>query len=155
MCPYKLFLTISVGLLALGCKSQSDFINQSGNTFSSKFTVLDTSQTVIHDIADLSQKTFPTEAQINLADQILLANLPDTVYDRIRAKNWRRQYFGYLNAKSETVIYANFLNFKRRQEAKKYFPEWENQLIIGYGDFFEKNTYRFLVNLTTKKIEVY
>lgn len=59
-----------------------------------------------------------------------------------------RQYIGLINSKNEKLIFVQFLNFKNKRKAKKYFKYWDKTLVNGTGSFYEENTQTYIINIT-------
>ncbi|MEL7122812.1 MAG: hypothetical protein AAFO07_25420 [Bacteroidota bacterium] len=69
-------------------------------------------------------------------------------------KKFKRQYFGYIEESTDDkIIGINFLNFNRKRK-RKVFASWKAEFIIGFGEFFEKNTRILDYNLTTHKLKI-
>ena len=68
-------------------------------------------------------------------------------------RKWKRQYSGYLNDQGEQIIKINFLNFGVRK-SKEPFKGWADNYILGFGEFYEKNTRQYSYNLNTGKLEI-
>lgn len=68
-------------------------------------------------------------------------------------KNYTRQYYGFIGSDNDKWAIVNLLNFKGIN--KEYYPNWESELILGLGDFYEINTRRFYVNITNEEIMNY
>ena len=66
--------------------------------------------------------------------------------------NYKRQYFGYKNDKSQRTIYINLLNFKNKEDVNKYISNWKQKFIVGYDGFYEHSMAQFSYNLATKEI---
>jgi hypothetical protein len=52
----------------------------------------------------------------------------------------------------EYYILVDLLNFKRKRIAESKFEGWRENYFIGFGEYYEKNTRNYVVNLTTQKV---
>jgi hypothetical protein len=71
-----------------------------------------------------------------------------TLNVRKKYLNYYRQYIGMITINKEKIIFVKLLNFNNRLEAKKYFKNWDKELINGTGKFYEKNCRRYLINIS-------
>lgn len=125
-------------------------------------------------IKDFECSITPSNEQIQMAEKIFLKqynlsrinfvnnynishneriNSPKIIpYPRKAFKEYLRQYIGYVNERKDTIIVIGLFNFKNKRKIKEYFPNWQNEFIVGFGDFYEKpcNVDYFSVNLTKK-----
>lgn len=67
-------------------------------------------------------------------------------------RNFNRQYVGFINGEGEKLIYLRLLNFSKSKQANKYFENWKDEIILGFGDFYEENTRVFVINLNQNQI---
>lgn len=67
---------------------------------------------------------------------------------------YKRQYVGYYTTEGDIIISINLLNFKNKNKAKEYFPNWKDEYIIGLDGFYYDNIEYFSVNLSTKNLLV-
>jgi hypothetical protein len=67
-------------------------------------------------------------------------------------RNFNRQYAGFINEKDERLIYIRLLNFSKPKQAIKYFENWKEEIIVGFGDFYEENTRVFVINIDRNEI---
>jgi len=110
-----------------------------------------------------SSKRFnPIKEEIQQAEKILITNYnkslrnnPHRCYNCTPTKNvkkkfkyWNRQYLGYVDANGHRIIWIKLLKFRSKRKEKKYFANWKNGFVFGFGDFYEKNTDSFSVNIT-------
>ncbi len=72
-----------------------------------------------------------------------------------KLKCYNRQYLGFVNRQNDHIIFVQFLNFKNKRKAEAEFVGWKEQIIIGFGKFYEANTLRVTVNLSRKEVEVF
>lgn len=101
----------------------------------------------------------PAKEQIDLAERVLNEryNIDDSLNNETKPfKNvfWRynRQYVGLLDTSTgEHYISVSLMNFKRRRIAESHFEGWRENYVVGFGDYYEKNTRTYLVNLNTQK----
>lgn len=71
-----------------------------------------------------------------------------TVNVRKKYINYYRQYIGMITMNNEKIIFVQLLNFKNKFKAKKYFKNWDKELILGTGNFYEKNCDWYLINIS-------
>ena len=74
-------------------------------------------------------------------------------YRRQGLSNFDRQYFGYQNTNGEKILIINFINTDKGKEGKELKKSIDKDLVIGFGDWYEKNTFRLSYNLTTNKLD--
>lgn len=65
-------------------------------------------------------------------------------------KHYNRQYLGYITNTNDTIVYIGLLNFKNKKKAEEHFQNWKERIIVGFGDFSNKNIDFYNVNLTKK-----
>lgn len=63
---------------------------------------------------------------------------------------YNRQYAGYINYSNDTIIYIGLLNFSRIKKAEQRFTGWKDELLMGFGDFYEKNQAFYNINMNKK-----
>ncbi len=104
----------------------------------------------------------PTSTQILEAENILFSrynkDLEDIAWkeENARRKYWcyNRQYLAYIDLSGENIMIINLLNFKRKKKAVKGFEGWKEIYLVGFGEYYEKNTVRFEINLDTRKLSL-
>lgn len=69
--------------------------------------------------------------------------------------NFDRQYFGYLKTNGDRIIIISFINTDKGDKGKELKKSIDSDLIIGFGDWFEKNTFRLSYNMTTNQLSEY
>jgi hypothetical protein len=67
-------------------------------------------------------------------------------------KNYYRQYLGYISNTNEEKIIIYLFNYGT-WSARNIFKNWKDDYCLGSGEFYDNNTFRFLINLTKEKIE--
>lgn len=70
-------------------------------------------------------------------------------------KHYNRQYISYKNTNGENYLLIILLNFKNKKLASKYFQGWESKIILGFGEFYEKNMSIYKVNMNTGKVSLF
>ena len=92
----------------------------------------------------------PTVSEVELAEGIL-ANF---IYcnKKIR-KTYNRQYGG-IKIDGDQWIVINLLNFRTRR-MRGMFSDWQSIWEYGFGEFYEKNSVIYLVNLTNQSVKFY
>lgn len=115
------------------------------------------------DLKDAKKRFTPSLVDVNKAELYLLSNSADVKYIelygmyepsklKMKLRKYNRQYVGYQNTELDTVILINLLNFSKKKYAKSYFEGWKKEYVFGLGDFYEKNSISFLINLTKKEV---
>lgn len=66
---------------------------------------------------------------------------------------FNRQYIGYINASGNKIIIINLLHLKCKKEFDKYFIDWEENFIVGFGAYYEKNTKGFIIDLENNNLK--
>jgi len=103
----------------------------------------------------------PSDEEIILTES-LIANRYDKDINwgketkNVKKKYWKynRQYLGYIDSQGNKKIVINLLNFKCRKKAQEKFEGWKNGFVIGFGEYYEKNSLRLVADLTSKKISL-
>ncbi|KAA5536547.1 hypothetical protein F0919_02445 [Taibaiella lutea] len=92
------------------------------------------------------------DVDINKKEAYISTNNPVKFF-----KYYLRQYMGLINLNDEKVILIKMLNVPkpRRKTIEEHYENWESKYVLGTGDFYERNTVPFLVNLTTGEISVF
>jgi hypothetical protein len=117
-------------------------------------------------IEEGSKRFTPSIENITKAETLLLSNSDEVKYkglvgmyepNKLKKKlcRYNRQYVGYQNAASDSIILIHLLNFKNKKQAKANFTDWNNSYIIGFGDFYERNMLTVMVNLTKKEVSTF
>jgi len=106
----------------------------------------------------------PSSDNIKMAEAFLVGNLFDVEYNdalngvyepsklKERFSKYNRQYIGYITKNLDSVVIVHLLNFGNKRKAAANFEDWENDYLVGFGKFYEKNVVTFLVNLTTRSV---
>lgn len=107
-----------------------------------------------------SNRILLTQDQISEAENELLKQINSVLGSDPRVDNfqitnpekyfrkYKRQYFGYVDEQTGNyIVFMNLLNFKGTNP-KKNFDSWKTEFVIGFGDFYEKNTRRYEYDLT-------
>ena len=104
----------------------------------------------------------PSKNDIFRAEEILLTRFNTDVNwtkkkTPAKKKFWKynRQYLGVLTKKGEKKIIIQLLNFKCKRKAQDNFPNWRNEYVIGFGEYYEKNTLRLEANITSESLALY
>jgi hypothetical protein len=110
-----------------------------------------------------SKRITPSTDQVDKAEMLLLNNSGHVKYKGLvgiyeprklkrKLSGYNRQYVGYLNQASDTVILVHLLNFNNMKKAKESFYGWQNSYVIGFGKYYETNMVTIMVNLTKKEV---
>jgi hypothetical protein len=67
-------------------------------------------------------------------------------------RNYNRQYAGFINEAGERFVYMRLLNIRSPKQAKKYFENWKEEVMMGFGNFYEENTRVFVINIDRNEI---
>ncbi len=107
----------------------------------------------------------PSIAEIEQAEKILFNRynkdlILDSLYTHIKNvqkkyKRYNRQYLGYLDDSGDKIILINLLNFRKKKIAKEKFKGWNEEYIIGFGEYYEKNSVRYDVNLARGSLKLH
>lgn len=113
----------------------------------------------------VKERMTPTKDQVKQAEQIFIEKYNSTMGNDPRVlgfkpvedvknkfREYNRQYLGYIDQNGDKVILIQLLNFENRRKAKKNFPNWQNEFITGFGDFYERNVTIFTVNISDKTL---
>jgi hypothetical protein len=65
-------------------------------------------------------------------------------------KKYYRQYLGFESDKGD--LCAKILLLKRSGEGRKYFDCFDKVMVMGHGEFYEKNQRMFIVNISQSKL---
>ena len=120
-------------------------------------------------IEEASNRFTPNKDQIHRSEEILINGYNYALQNDKRVssflvksknvkkelKSYYRQYIGYIDSQGNHKIIIHLLNFKCRRKAQKYFDNWKNEYIIGYGEYYEKNTKTFIVSLDENKLDLF
>ena len=129
---------------------------------------------------DLGDFFEPSVEDIKKSEQILCENLEDYLeikFSRVREeypltkkdinkwkktinnadtkklyRSYNRQYAGFINKSGDRLVYMRLINFKSPKQAKKYFENWKEEIVVGFGDFYEENTRVFVINIDRNEI---
>ncbi|MEL6658810.1 MAG: hypothetical protein AAFP77_05290 [Bacteroidota bacterium] len=66
---------------------------------------------------------------------------------------YRRQYLGFRDSSGDTLVAVQYINFKDRR-AKEKFLDWEHKFSIGFGNWYELNTFILIVNITDQNVRI-
>jgi len=109
-----------------------------------------------------SQLFTPKEEDILKAEKILILRYNDDVNCTKRVKDvtkkylkHNRQYLGYQDGEGTKFILVNLLNFKCKKKALVKFENWTESFFVGFGEYYEKNTIRLLVNLDAETLKFF
>ncbi|THH34937.1 hypothetical protein [Neolewinella litorea] len=61
-------------------------------------------------------------------------------------KCYSRQYLGYVSITGEKFVIINLLNITA--DNKQRFEGWQKRFFVGFGDFYERNTIRYVANIS-------
>jgi hypothetical protein len=64
---------------------------------------------------------------------------------------YNRQYIGYINKANDTIVVMVLLNFSSKKNAIERFDGWKERVILGFGEFYERNQNIFNYNLSQKR----
>jgi hypothetical protein len=113
-----------------------------------------------------SNRVTPSTDEVNKAETLLLSNSIYVKYKgligiyeprKLKKKfcRYNRQYVGYQNQASDTIIRVHLLNFNNIKRAKENFFGWQHTYVIGFGSYYESNMVTMIVNLTKKEVANY
>jgi hypothetical protein len=72
-----------------------------------------------------------------------------------KLSNYARQYIGYTDDAGGRFIIVQLLNLVNSRNEPSEFNNWKYDYIVGMGDFYEKNTKRYIVNLEKNTISIF
>lgn len=110
------------------------------------------------DIKDKSDYFTPDSLDISTIETEILKqkeNFNSMKYIRKGLSNYDRQIIGYQKTNRERIMIINFINTDKGKKGKELKKSIDKDLIIGFGDWYEKNTFRLSYNLTTNKLEIW
>lgn len=67
-------------------------------------------------------------------------------------KNFARQYAGFIDSNNDRLVAIYLLDFSKKKYRTNYFSDWHENLTIGFGEFYEKHTRLFIVNIDKNMI---
>lgn len=70
-------------------------------------------------------------------------------------KKFDRQYLGYLKVNGDRVLIIRFINTTKGKKGRELKRSIDKDLIIGFGEWFEKNTFTLTYNLTSNMLNEY
>lgn len=116
-------------------------------------------------LKDFKEQFTPSKEEIDSAEAIFMKKYNADVNREIRFKRTKnpikyytrylRQYIGLISLNDDKLILVQMLHVDKCSDIKEYYKYWETRFIIGFGDFYELNTIRFIVNLSTKEVNIY
>ena len=65
---------------------------------------------------------------------------------------YKRQYLGFIDRNGTKRIIIKLLNFKRCKKPEENYPNWESEYLVGFGEYYEKNTRAYVVNLMSASL---
>lgn len=132
----------------------NNYYKYSGNIFKAEYRPW-------FEISESKERYTPSEDDIIKAENIFLntynekddkqlVNFKEGKSYKRKYYKWRRNYLGYLDGDGNKVIIIHLINFTHRKKASAKYEEWGKEIIIGYGEWFEKNQLITYINITTK-----
>jgi hypothetical protein len=64
---------------------------------------------------------------------------------------YNRQYAGYISTSNDTIVFIGLLNFSKEKKAEQNFPNWKNEVLVGFGDYYQKNQKFYNINLSKEE----
>jgi hypothetical protein len=107
------------------------------------------------DIKDKADYFTPDSLDILTTENEILkqkATFNSMKYRRKGLSNYDRQYLGYHKTNGDRLLLINFINTNKGKTGKRLKKSIGKDLIIGFGDWYEKNTFRLSYNLTTNQL---
>lgn len=95
---------------------------------------------------------FPKEQSSSVSEKRKWEKTITRVNAAKRYKHYYRQYAGFINFNNEKIIFIGLLNFKHTRKSAKHFRNWENEIIVGFGEFYEKNSNMIFINIPSETI---
>lgn len=89
-------------------------------------------------------------------NEILKLETGDSIKARQNGlKKFDRQYLGYLKTNGDRVLIISFINTNKGKKGRELKRSIDKELIIGFGEWFEKNSFTLTYNLTAKRLNEY
>lgn len=135
------------------CDFVESFLCQKGVIFDSAFNLP-------FDHKRLQTRFTPQMDDLKIAEKVLFdsySSLQVTTNDtwlKARLQKSFRQYAGFINSCGEKIIIIQILFYNELSEAR-YYKNFENEFIVGFGSFYEKNTKSLSINLTEKSVSIF
>ena len=109
------------------------------------------------DIKDKADYLTPDSLEIRTTEnEILKLEAGDSIKARQNGlKKFDRQYLGYLKANGDRVLIISFINTNKGKKGRELKRSIDKELIIGFGEWFEKNTFTLTYNLTANRLNEY
>lgn len=128
-------------------KNFDSFVFTKEHTYQTTWAIKDKSDYFTPDSVDIST----TENEILKQKE----NFNSMKYIRKGLSNYDRQIIGYRKTNKEKILIINFINTDNGKKGRELKKSIDRDLIIGFGDWYEKNTFRLSYNLTTNKLEIW
>jgi len=100
-------------------------------------------------LKDAKKRFTPNDSLIIRSEKILLEQYSTVkqVKSAKFLKKYNRQYIGYINTNGDKVVLIQLLKIKSQSKMNDKFLNWQNEYIVGFGTFYERNTERYIVNI--------
>jgi hypothetical protein len=72
-----------------------------------------------------------------------------------KLSKYDRQYVGYKTTAGEKVLFINFIDVGTGKQGRDFKTTIGKELILGFGEWHEKHTFRLSFNLTTNELSVF
>lgn len=69
-------------------------------------------------------------------------------------KKYYRQYSGYIDITTDSIIHISLFNFSDEKKASQYFEKWDSKMLLGSGKYYEENQEFYLVNISKEKLVI-
>ena len=73
-------------------------------------------------------------------------------YNKLR--KYTRQYLGFIDNLGDHYITVHLLKIRNKKTEEQYFQNWKEEMILGFGEFYENNLLILNVNLDKKKVTI-
>lgn len=133
---------------------QSAVMYENKNILKHKAVIFDTSYILPIDNVNKMSRFEVSEEEIFYVEKIL-NNITIKLYGRKKLRDFVRQYVGYKNDQGGKFILINLLYYKCYKDFNKNFDGYEKDFIVGFGDYYEKNSLCLKVNLETGLVEYF
>jgi hypothetical protein len=146
------FLVIPIALLGQDLKTVKEFRSKQ---FSAYVFAKEHDHQTTWEIKDKTDYFTPDSLAVVKAEKEIIkqAGIFKSIKGRQKAlSNFDRQYLGYHRQNGDSVLIISFINTDKGKKAKELKKSIDKDLIFGFGDWYEKNTFRLTYNLRTSEL---
>ena len=96
-----------------------------------------------------------SEQEIRLEKRIRESTMNSIRERSKRLSRYDRQYVGYKTTSGDKILFINFIDTRAGRQGRDFKSTIDKELILGFGEWYEKHTFRLSFNLTTNEISVF